>query len=107
MYAAMLASGSSPKTISNAAGVLHAALQQAMRWRLVSGNVASLVRPPRRQRPDLRVLSSEQVHQLLEAAEAAADPLTPMWALALGTGMRQGEILGLRWPDVDVDRGLL
>src|SRR5207247_823469 len=49
----------------------------------------------------------EQVHQLLFAAETAADPLTPMWALALGTGMRQGEILGLRWPDVDVDRGLL
>src|SRR5207249_7053322 len=80
---------------------------QAMRWRLVSGNVASLVRPPRRQRPDLHVLSSEQVHQQLFAAETAADPLTPMWALALGTGMRQGEILGLRWPDVDVDRGLL
>jgi integrase len=107
LYASMLERGSSPKTISNTAGVLHAALQQAMRWRLVSGNIASLVRPPRRQRPDFQVVNSDQVHQLLAAAEAASDPLTPMWALALGTGMRQGEILGLRWRDVDVDRGLL
>jgi len=107
MYASMLERGSSPKTISNAAGVLHAALQQAIRWRLVSANVASLVRAPRRQRPDFHVVNSDQVHQLLATAEAASDPLTPMWALALGTGMRQGEILGLRWPDVDLDRGLL
>ncbi|MDQ6876275.1 MAG: site-specific integrase [Candidatus Dormibacteraeota bacterium] len=107
LYAAMLENGASPKTISNAAGVLHAALQQAMRWRLIGGNVASLVRPPRRQRPEFSVLNSDQVRQLLDAAEVAADPLQPMWALALGTGMRQGEVLGLRWPDVDVDRGLL
>ena len=105
MFAAMLDRGKSPKTIGNVAGVLHAALQQAVRWRLVSANVASLVRAPRRVRPELAVLNSEQVHQLLDAA--ASDALAPMWALALGTGMRQGEILGLRWPDVDVDRGLL
>ncbi len=107
MYAAMLARGSSPKTIANVAGVLHAALQQALRWRLVTANVASLVRAPRRVKPELSVLSGDQVRQLLDAADKSADPLTPMWALALGTGMRQGEILGLRWPDVDVDRGLL
>src|SRR5207302_3272196 len=60
---------------------------------------------PRRQRPDYAVLNSDQVRQLLDAA--ATDELAPMWALALGTGMRQGEILGLRWPDVDVDLGRL
>jgi integrase len=107
MYASMLERGSSPKTISNAAGVLHAALQQAMRWRLVSGNVASLVRAPRRIAPEFHVVNRDQVRQLLAVADGATDPLAPMWALALGTGMRQGEILGLRWPDVDVDRGLL
>lgn len=107
MYAAMLESGRSPKTISNVAGVLHAALQQAVRWRLVSTNVASLVRPPRRSRPELQVLSADQVRHLLEAADASQDELRAMWALALGTGMRQGEILGLRWSDVDIDRGLL
>jgi integrase len=107
MYGDMLRRGSSPKTISNVAGVLHVSLQQALRWRLINSNVASLVHAPRREKPTYQVLNGAEVRQLLAAADGAADPLAPMWALALGTGMRQGEILGLRWAEVDVDRALL
>ena len=44
---------------------------------------------------------------MTRAADAAADPYTALWALACGTGMRQGEILGLRWPDIDIDHARL
>jgi integrase len=107
LHVAMLESGRSPKTISNAHGVLHAALQQAVRWRLIQTNVAGLVRPPRRPRPEMHVLSPEQVRQLLDGADEARDPHAVLWALALGTGLRQGELLGLAWPDLDLERGLL
>jgi integrase len=107
MHAAMLAKGRSPKTIANTHGVLHAALQQALRWRLIPANVAGLVRPPRRPRPEMRVLTPEQVRALLDAADAAQDHHAALWALALGTGLRQGELLGLAWPDVELERGLL
>ena len=107
LHAAMLKLGRSPKTIANVHGVLHAALQQAVRWRLIPTNVAGLVRPPRRSRPEMHVLSPDQVRALLEAADSAADPLDSLWALALGTGLREGELLGLNWPDVDLKTGLL
>ncbi len=107
MHASMLELGRSAKTIANAHGVLHAALEQAVRWRLVPLNIASLVRPPRRKRPEMSVLSPAQVHQLIDTADSANDPLAPLWALALGTGLRQGELLGLTWADCDLDRGLL
>jgi integrase len=107
LHAAMLTSGLSPKTIANSHGVLHAALEQAVRWRLIPTNVAGLVRPPRRSRPEMHVLSPEQVHALLEAADKTQDPHAVLWALALGTGLRQGELLGLSWPDADLEHGVL
>jgi len=107
MHAAMLTKGRSPKTIANTHGVLHAALQQAVRWRLIPANVAGLVRPPRRPRPEMHVLAPEQVRALLDAADAAQDQHAALWALALATGLRQGELLGLSWPDVELARGLL
>ena len=107
LYADMLARGKSPKTISNVAGVLHAALKQAQQWRLVSANIASLVSPPRRQRPEMHVLDAAEVRAILEAAGTASDPLAALWALALGTGMRAGEMLALRWSDIDLKRGLI
>ncbi len=107
LHASMLAKGRSAKTIANTHGVLHAALQQAVRWRLIPTNVAGLVRPPHRARPEMHVLSPEQVHALIEAADTAQDPHAVLWALALGTGLRQGELLGLAWPDADLEHGLL
>ena len=48
-----------------------------------------------------------QARELVEHSEAVTDPLAPQWALALGTGVRQGELLGLRWVDLDADKQLL
>jgi integrase len=97
--------GLSPKTIANAHGVLHKALEQAFRWRLLSSNVADLVDPPRVPRQQMMALSSAQARHVL--AVAVDDPLEAMWRLAITCGLRQGELLALRWSEVDLDRGTL
>lgn len=107
LHARMLRSGSSPKTAANAGGLLHSVLETAVRYRYIPHNPAALVRPPRHARKEMKVLSADQVRHLVENAEAAGDPLAPLWALALGTGARQGELLGLRWGDLDAKRRTL
>jgi integrase len=85
--------------------VLHKAMEQAVRWNLVPRNVVRLVDRPRVPRREMTVLNPEEVRSLLVAAEGG--PLEALIPLAVTTGMRRGEILGLRWRDVDLDRGVL
>lgn len=105
LYARLLQQGLDPKTVRNVHGVLHRALEQAVRWRQLSTNVADLVDPPRLVRKELRVLDAEQVRRLLAAAQG--DPLEALYTLALSLGLRQGELLGLRWQDLDLEVGSL
>lgn len=103
LYADRLAAGSSPTTVHHLHAMLHRALKQAMRWNLVQRNVAELVDPPRVHRFEIAPLSPEQARKLLEAA--AGDRLEALYVLALTTGMREGELLGLKWRDVDLAAG--
>ena len=105
LYQDLLDSGRSAKTVRNIHVVLHRGLQQALRWRLVQVNVADLVDPPRVERKEMQALDADETRQLLAAAKS--DELEALWWLALTAGIRQGELLALRWPDVDVDRGSL
>ncbi len=68
-------------------------------------NVADLVDPPKVQRQEMKVLSGEQARVLLETAKG--DRLEALYILAITTGMRQGELLALRWRDVDLEDGTL
>ena len=101
MQSRALASGSSPRTVAIAHGVLRSALNAAMSDGLVDRNVAMLVRPPAVARRELVILDADQARALLDAT--AAHRLAATYAVAIGTGLRQGEQLGLRWPDVDLD----
>ena len=85
--------------------MLRRALGQATQWGLVARNVASLVTPPRVRRKEMTALSPDQARSLLAAAQS--DRLEALYVLALTTGMRQGEMLALRWQDVDLDGGTL
>jgi integrase len=78
-------------------------LGQAAKWNLAARNVTDLVDAPRITRTEMHVLSPEEARQLLNAARG--DRLEALYFLALATGMRQGEILGLHWKDVDLDGG--
>lgn len=98
-------SGLSPRTVGYLRGVLRSALGHAERTDLVTRNVARLARPPRIPRRRVAPLSVEQVRTFLAAI--VGDRLEALYLVALGVGLRQGEILGLRWSDVDLEGGTL
>lgn len=99
----MLAAGSAPKTVRNVHALLSGALDRAMRYRLISANPASLVQPPRTARREMTALTLTEARAVLKVAES--DPLHALWRLAIAAGLRQGELCGLRWPDLDLDGG--
>jgi integrase len=106
-YAAMLESGGvggrplSPKTVANVAGVISVALGDAVRLRLLPHNVANDARLPSRRPPEMKAWTEDDAARFL--ASVADDRLYPLWRLALATGLRRGELCGLRWRDVDLD----
>jgi len=80
--------------------ILHKALQTAMKWGLVSRNVADGVDVPKARRSEMQTWDEDDIARFLKAAES-----TPYYALfytALFTGARRGELLALRWSDVDL-----
>jgi integrase len=103
LYRAKLDEGLSPKTVKYIHTTLHRALKQAVRWGLVPRNVAAEVDPPKVRPPEMRPLSPIQARQLVRAAKG--DRLEALYVLAITTGMRQGELFGLDWEDVDLESG--
>lgn len=114
LYAELLADGRAdgkgglePKSVLEVHVILHRALRDACRQGLMVRNVADDAEPPkrRRPRPDVRSWNAEQLQAFLKTA--SADRLFPAFWLAANTGMRRGELLGLRWEDVDLVGGSL
>jgi len=95
--------GLAPKSVRNIHGVLHAALRDAVRWGYLPRNVAAVADLPKGMTPEMRVWSPEQLRAFLE--HVRTDPLYAAWLLLATTGMRRGEVAGLRWADVDLDAG--
>src|SRR5215210_4971925 len=105
LYRERLDSGLSTRTVQYVHVVVHRALKQAVRWGLVPRNVSEAVDPPRTHRKEMRPLSPEQARTFLEAARG--DRLEALYVIALHCGLRQGELFGLRWGDVDLEAGTL
>jgi integrase len=105
LYADRLAAGLSPTSVHHIHAILHRALDQAVRWGLLMRNVTDAVDPPRRSSPEMRAWDARQVAAVMAAG--ASDDLEALWRLAVFSGMRRGEILGLRWADVDLEGGEL
>lgn len=93
------------RTIVLMHGVLHKALGQAVKWGLVPRNIADAVEVPRVPRKQFRALTPEEASAFLEAARE--DRLFALYALAISCGLRLGELLGLRWEDVDMKRRVI
>ena len=102
LYSTLLAEGLSPRTVRYVHSVLHGALEQAVRWRLLAHNPAKLVSLPRNERREMRALSAAEAARFLDAA--IHDRWYALWLLLLATGLRPGEALGLRWSDLEGDR---
>ncbi len=104
-YSKKLREGLSPKTVTNIHGVLHKALDNAVKWNILARNVCDAVTPPRVPRQELTFLTQDQAYTLLK--EVKAHKLETLLTLAITTGMRRGELLALRWQDINFDQGTL
>jgi integrase len=105
LYRSKLDSGLSPRTVQIIHATLYKALKQAVKWTLIPRNIAEYVDPPKVPRKEINPLSEEQVKRLLAAAQG--NELEALYVLAVHTGMRSGELLGLRWKDVDLEGGIV
>ena len=94
-------SGLSPSTVQKIHHIMHKALGQAVRWDLIPRNPAHSVKAPTPTPKEMRPLSADEARRLLEAA--GGDRLEALYVSAIHTGMRRGELLGLKWADVDLD----
>jgi integrase len=99
MYQHMTERGLSARTIRYAHVLMKGAMQQAVRWRLLLENPADGLKVPQQVRNEMRSLTVEQARVLLKAAEGTK--YGPVLAVALTTGMRPSEYLGLKWQDID------
>jgi integrase len=107
LYREKLEAGSSARTVRYIHTTLHKALKQAVMDGLIPRNVTESVKPPRPTREEMCPLTPEQAKLLLQAAHEARDRLEALDVLAIHTGLRQGELLGLEWDDVDLEDGSL
>lgn len=98
------AEGLSSRTCLHIYRVIHRAFNVAVQWGYVTRNVCDAVRPPKVDEEAPVGLSSEQVDVLLKTAKG--DRLYPLFLAAVYTGLRQGELLGLRWADIDLEAGV-
>jgi integrase len=95
----------SPRTVGHIHRIMHRALGHAVQWGLIRQNPADAVDQPRVPSTEIDTLSVGDAHALLEKLRGRA--IYPIAALALATGMRRGELLALRWKDLELDRARL
>lgn len=105
LYADLEVAGLSDRSIHHTHRVLRLALSQAVRWGLIGRNPCDGATPPRPRRAEMHVLTQAQVAVFLEATRD--HPSYALYVLAITTGMRQGELFGLKWADIQLDEGKL
>jgi integrase len=104
-YSDRIDAGIGPRTVQLCHQRLQQALALAEREGIVSRNVCRSTEPPKATPKSGTSWTAEEARRFLSAAES--DTYWPLWSLALATGLRRGELLGLRWRDLDLDRQLL
>ena len=104
-YNSLTASGLSPKTVKNIHGVLHSALQQAISNDYIRHNPTEACKLPKVVKPEIKPLEPDEIAKLLQEAEK--DDYCNLFIVAMFTGMRQGELLGLAWDCIDFATGII
>jgi integrase len=104
-YKKMQHTGSKPATAHQAHRTLRVALGEAVRRGHLTVNVAKIAKAPRLEEEEIEPYSVEEVQRILLAAGRRRN--AARWVIALALGLRQGEVLGLQWSDVDLDGGVI
>src|SRR5262249_38048571 len=102
----------SARTVGHAHRILHRGLERAMRLELVSRNVAHAVSPPKIEDAEISILAAHQLVDVLDKLEGYGGrhgilPFYAIASLALGTGMRRGELCALAWGAVELDAAIV
>ncbi len=105
LYRRKLEEGLAPGSVRRIHITLHKALQDGVRWQMLERNAASAAPPPKGTAEEVEALTPKEAKRLLDAARG--NRLEALYVLAVTTGMRQGEILALRWDDLDLQDGAL
>ena len=107
LYNKKLSEGLGIRSVKTIHSVLHNALNQAVKLGILNRNPAKATSPPNPTQKEMKFYDQTQVHQLLISAKLTEDRYHALFKLAVTTGMRQGELLGLRWSDLDLQTGTL
>jgi integrase len=100
-----LSEGLSAKSVIHIHQVLRSALNQAMRWGLLPRNIATLVDPPRQNHPTMRPFDPADAKRFLLSIREHR--FRALFVVSLALGLRQGEVLGLQWQDIDFEHHTL
>lgn len=99
--------GLSPKTLQNMNRMIHKSLEKALELDLITKNYASFVEIPRIEEPEMRVLTIGEQELLMKELKTSSEKLAFGIYLSLTLGIRLGEVLGLRWSDIDFKKGIV
>jgi integrase len=105
LYREKLGAGLAPRTVRYIHVTLNKALKQAVADGMIPRNAASSVKAPKPKREEIRPLDREQVRVFFDAVNG--ERLEPLYVLAVTAGLRKGELLGLKWEDLDCETGTL
>jgi integrase len=94
--------GLAPKTVRNIPAMIHRALVDAVAWKYINDNPASSIRPPKLARARRKVWTPDQIRTFLKSVQQ--DRFAALFLLELTTGIRRGQLCGLKWSDVDLDK---
>ena len=97
--------GLAPSTVAKHHAIIHKALKTAFKWELVAQNISDKVEVPKKKKPKVSFYTSEQANIMLDLAKKTKRYNELL--VAVYTGMRRGEIYGLRWQDVDWDNSII
>jgi integrase len=95
--------GLAPKTVRNVHALIHRALVDAVAWKYIGNNPASSIKPPRRPRTHRDVWAPDQIQIFLKSVQE--DRFAALFLLELTTGIRRGQLCGLKWLAVDLQAG--
>jgi integrase len=95
--------GLAARTVGHVHRLLHQIFQQARVWEVVTTNPVELARPPKVVAKEIEILAPDQIKTVLHSLRGRS--LYPVAVIGLATGMRRGEIVALRWRDIDLDGG--
>ena len=104
LYDAKVAEGVGLRTVQLTHSIIHTSLNHAVKLGLIGRNPDNATKPPKPSIKEIKVLDETEVQRLIITAKANDDRYQALYQLAITTGMRQSELLGLKWGDLDFDR---